>query len=286
MTMDSMSSIHSMLWSWVALAGLGAFHGLNPGMGWLFAVALGMQEGHRRAVWRALVPLGLGHLLAVGSVLALAALSGLVVPEHLLRAIVCGLLIGLGAYRLVRHRHPRWGGMRVSMTGLTMWSFLMASAHGAGLMVLPIVMTAAPHHHAQTAHAMPGHVTPGHDMPGHDMPGHGMPGHTMQAHAMHADTTHIQTMHAHAAASSTASAAAATTAAASASTGAVTAPVTAPLMTIAATAVHTAGYLIAAAFVAWIVFERLGLGLLRRAWINLDLVWAGALVATGLLALW
>lgn len=207
------TAITPMLWSWIALAGLGAFHGLNPGMGWLFAVALGMQEGHRRAVWRALGPLAIGHLLAVGSVLTLAVLSGLVIPEHLLRAIVCGLLIGLGAYRLVRHRHPRWGGMRVTMAGLTMWSFLMASAHGAGLMVLPLVM-AAPHHH----------------------------------HGSHAASSAMTTM--------------------------------------AATIVHTAVYLVVAAFVAWVVFERLGLGLLRRAWINLDLIWAGALVATGLLALW
>jgi hypothetical protein len=240
-------SIDSMLWSWIALAGLGAFHGLNPGMGWLFAVALGMQEGHRRAVWRALVPLGLGHLLAVGSVLTLAALSGLVIPEHLLRAIVCGLLIGLGGYRLVRHRHPRWGGMRVSVAGLTMWSFLMASAHGAGLMVLPLVMNAPNHHGTHSGHALhAAHLAPLADEAARVGPTEPMPAVPMSAGRAEADA----------------------------------------LMTVAATAVHTAGYLIVAAFVAWIVFERLGLGLLRRAWINLDLIWAGALVATGLLALW
>jgi hypothetical protein len=245
----------SMLWSWIALAGLGAFHGLNPGMGWLFAVALGMQESHRRAVWRALAPLGLGHLLAVGSVLTLAALSGLVIPEHLLRAIVCGLLICLGCYRLVRHRHPRWGGMRVSFASLTMWSFLMASAHGAGLMVLPLVMASAPQDHS--AHAMHAiHAAPGAPAPG-----------VRAVHAAHlASMTNAEPL------------------------ADATSPPAArgvdPLMTVAATAIHTAGYLIVAAFVAWIVFERLGLGLLRRAWINLDLIWAGALVATGLLALW
>jgi hypothetical protein len=241
----------STFWSWTALAGLGAFHGLNPGMGWLFAVALGMQEGHRRAVWRALVPLGLGHLLAVGLVLTLAALSGLVIPEPVMRAAVCGLLIGLGGYRLVRHRHPRWGGMRVSMAGLTMWSFLMASAHGAGLMVLPLVM-AAPHHHGR----------------------HG--GHAI--HAAHLEAV-PDTASSHESADATEGARAPTAATSTASAAD-------PLITIAATAVHTAGYLIVAAFVAWIVFERLGLGVLRRAWINLDLIWAGALVATGLLALW
>jgi hypothetical protein len=247
----------STFWSWTALAGLGAFHGLNPGMGWLFAVALGMQEGHRRAVWRALVPLGLGHLLAIGLVLTLAALSGLVIPEPVMRAAVCGLLIGLGGYRLVRHRHPRWGGMRVSMAGLTMWSFLMASAHGAGLMVLPLMMT-APHHHG-----------------------------THGGHAIHA--AHLEAVpdaasaHASADATEGAPAAPSSLAPTAATSTAIAAD---PLITIAATAVHTAGYLIVAAFVAWIVFERLGLGVLRRAWINLDLIWAGALVATGLLALW
>jgi hypothetical protein len=241
-------SIDSMLWSWIALAGLGAFHGLNPGMGWLFAVALGMQEGHRRAVWRALVPLGLGHLLAVGSVLTLAALSGLVIPEHVLRAIVCGLLIGLGGYRLVRHRHPRWGGMRVSMAGLTMWSFLMASAHGAGLMVLPLVMNAPNHHGMDSRHALhAAHLAP-----------------QVEPAAQIEPAAPIER-------------------AAPMPAGRAEADV---LRTIVATAVHTAGYLIVAAFVAWIVFERLGLGVLRRAWINLDLIWAGALVATGLLALW
>jgi hypothetical protein len=265
----------STFWSWTALAGLGAFHGLNPGMGWLFAVALGMQEGHRRAVWRALVPLGLGHLLAVGLVLTLAALSGLVIPEPVMRAAVCGLLIGLGGYRLVRHRHPRWGGMRVSMAGLTMWSFLMASAHGAGLMVLPLVMT-APHHHGTHG----GHVI-------HAAHLEAIP----DAASAHASADATEGAPAPPLTSATSAtpvtlvrAAAPSSLAPAAATS--TARAADPLITIAATAVHTAGYLIVAAFVAWIVFERLGLGVLRRAWINLDLIWAGALVATGLLALW
>ena len=58
--------------SWLTLAGLGAFHGLNPGMGWLFAVALGMQEGKRSAVWRALIPLTLGHVLAIAAAIGVA----------------------------------------------------------------------------------------------------------------------------------------------------------------------------------------------------------------------
>jgi hypothetical protein len=145
-----------MTWSWMALAALGAGHGLNPGMGWLFAVALGMQDGRARAVWRALPPLALGHALAVGgAVLAAVALGGLV-PEKVLTAVVgCSLLL-LGAHRLRRHRHPRYGGMRVGFRELTTWSFLMATAHGAGLMVLPLLLRSGAGHHAASSspHAM------------------------------------------------------------------------------------------------------------------------------------
>lgn len=131
-----------MTWTWLALAALGAGHGLNPGMGWLFAVALGMQEGRTRAVWRALSPLALGHALAVGAAILAAAALGQLLPPEALEWIVGGLLLGLGTQRLVRHRHPRFGGMRVGFRELTMWSFMMATAHGAGLMVLPLLVGA------------------------------------------------------------------------------------------------------------------------------------------------
>lgn len=145
-----------MSWSWMALAALGAGHGLNPGMGWLFAVALGMQDGRARAVWRALPPLALGHALAVGgAVLAAEALGGLI-PETVLTPLVGGSLLLLGAHRLRRHRHPRYGGMRVGFRELTTWSFLMATAHGAGLMVLPLLLRSGAAHHAAATgpHAM------------------------------------------------------------------------------------------------------------------------------------
>lgn len=216
-----------LLWSWGALLMLGAFHGINPGMGWLFAVALGMQEGRGRAVWRALGPLAAGHAAAIAAVVAAALVVGVVVPQKPLQWSVALLLVSTGAYRLVRHRHPRWGGMRVGARDLTIWSFLMASAHGAGLMVLPF-------------------------MPGLNGSG------AVAAHAAHA---------AHGAHAAHPPAAA----------GAMSA--------VTATVVHGAGYLIVTAFVAWIVYRRVGVGMLRRAWVNLDLVWALALIATGVIGL-
>src|SRR2546425_6092612 len=122
---------------------LGAFHGINPGMGWLFAVALGLQEHRRSAVWRALLPLGAGHALAVLAAVAVAVLVGAVVPVRELRWPVAAILVALGFSRLIRHRHPRWAGIRVGMGGLMLWSFLMASAHGAGLMVVPVFLSMA-----------------------------------------------------------------------------------------------------------------------------------------------
>jgi hypothetical protein len=127
-------------WPWVALFLLGTYHGINPGMGWLFAVALGMQEQSRRAVERSLLPIALGHGLAIGLVVALASLVQIVLPLVYIKASVAFILFCLGLYRLFRHRHPRGGGMRVGFRDLSIWSFLMASAHGAGFMVLPVVL--------------------------------------------------------------------------------------------------------------------------------------------------
>ena len=126
--------------SMLTLFALGAFHGVNPGMGWLFAVARGMQERRRAEVWRALLPLGLGHALAVSAAIAVALALGEALPVQALRWAVAAILIALGARRLVRHRHPRLGGLRVGSARLAAWSFLMASAHGAGLMVVPVLL--------------------------------------------------------------------------------------------------------------------------------------------------
>jgi hypothetical protein len=203
---------------WVMLISLGAFHGINPGMGWLFAVALGMQERRRGAVLRALVPLGAGHALAVAVAVAVAFAIGVVAPINALRWVTAAALVLLGVLRFFRHHHPRWVGMRVGMGGLTAWSFLMATAHGAGLMVVPVFL--------------------------------GMSMADGSGHAHHA-----------------------------------TAASTNAAVALLAAALHAASYLAATAFIAVLVFEKLGVGILRRAWFNLDAVWAGALVVTGAVTL-
>ena len=203
--------------SLLTLAGLGAFHGLNPGMGWLFAVALGMQEGKRTAVWWALIPLTLGHGLAIAAAIAIAIVAGTALSPAMLRWPVAILLAGLGILQLYRHLHPRWAAMRVGMGGLTLWSFLMASAHGAGLMVLPVFLSMTVVAEGPACHRM---------------------GASTQA-----------------------------------------------LAGTAATMAHGVGYLAVTAFASWVVVDRFGLGLLRKAWINLDVIWAVALIVTGCLTL-
>lgn len=138
-------------WAWIALIGLGAFHGINPAMGWLFAVALGLHRGQRRAVQLALVPLALGHALAIGATLAVAALLGRALDPGIVGAVAGALLMAWGLYHFVRGHHQRVRvGMQAGFAGLMLWSFLMATAHGAGLMLLPVFFTwgAGAHGHA------------------------------------------------------------------------------------------------------------------------------------------
>ena len=127
-------------WPWIALALLGAYHGLNPAMGWLFALALGLQEKRRSAVIGALLPIALGHAAAITVAILLLRFVQQYFPLNILKWGVAAILFTLGVYRLFRASHPRGAGMRVGGRDLFVWSFLMASAHGAGLMLLPVLM--------------------------------------------------------------------------------------------------------------------------------------------------
>lgn len=128
-------------WFAISLIGLGLFHGLNPAMGWLFAVALGMQEGNRRAVIGALAPLAIGHALSILAVVLAVELAWAYIDLDRIQFAAAALLIGLGLFRLWRgHRHRLRVGMRAGPGQLTFWSFLMATAHGAGLMLVPILL--------------------------------------------------------------------------------------------------------------------------------------------------
>lgn len=211
---------------WLALFALGCYHGLNPAMGWLFAVALGYQERSLRAVAAAIVPITLGHVASVAPIVALTAFAAVALPHNAVHWAAAALLLGFGCYRLVRARHPRWVGMRVGFGGLAWWGFLMASAHGAGLMLVPFVT------------ALPGAARSNMPMP--------MP---------LSPATHVP------------------------STGS-------PYLTAALmVAVHTLGYVVTMTAIAWFVYAKLGVSFLRRGWLNVDLVWALALILAGVVAL-
>lgn len=131
----------SDLWPWLVLAGLGAFHGINPAMGWLFAVALGLHRGSRAVVLRALLPIALGHALAIAAAMGAFAVAGVLFDPRLIRVVAGLTLIGWALYHwLYGSRHRVRVGMRTGYAGLALWSFLMATAHGAGLMLIPAVM--------------------------------------------------------------------------------------------------------------------------------------------------
>ena len=203
--------------SLAGVLGLGALHGINPGMGWLFAVARGLQERQRRAVWRAVGPLAFGHALGIGVTIAVAMLAGLALEPANLKWLVAALLLGTGLWHLVRPTHLSAGGMRIGPRAIATWSFLMSLAHGAGLMVVPLVL--------------------GRD----EVMAH-------QAHVHHASL------------------------------------IGGPVVT--ATLLHSAGYLAVTALVAIVVYERLGLRLLRSYWFNLDALWAVALIVTAAVVVW
>jgi hypothetical protein len=128
-------------WPWLAFVGLGVFHGLNPAMGWLFAVALGLHRHSRAAVLLALPPMAVGHALSIWLVAASVMALGVVVDAAVVRLIGGGLLVLWAGYHwLYGHRHRVRVGLTVGAAGLALWSFLMATAHGAGLMLVPALV--------------------------------------------------------------------------------------------------------------------------------------------------
>ncbi|HZA02174.1 MAG TPA: hypothetical protein VE665_07830 [Hyphomicrobiaceae bacterium] len=123
---------------WLAVAGFGVFHGLNPAMGWLFAVALGLHRGGLATVVAALAPIAIGHAASVALMAAAFVASGQLIEARALEAAAGLLLIGWGLYLILYgHRGRVRFGLQAGITGLFLWSFLMATAHGAGLMLIP-----------------------------------------------------------------------------------------------------------------------------------------------------
>jgi hypothetical protein len=198
--------------SLAALVALGAFHGLNPGMGWLFAVARGLQERSRALVLQSLPAIACGHAASVGVVALVVTTTGSVLTTRIVAVGGGVVLVGFGLWRLLSKRHFRWVGMRLSLWQLGCWSFLMSSVHGAGLMLLPVLTTSA--------------APSGHD--------HGL---------------------------------------SSGPAGAA----------VFVTGVHTMAMLAVAGVIAVLVYDVMGLTVLRRAWFNLDRLWAFALICAGAL---
>jgi len=213
------------LWPWLTFAGLGAYHGINPGMGWLFAVALGLQEKSRGAVLRALPPIALGHAASIAGIIAVGGFTQAVLPPSVMRVLAGAVILGFGLLRVLRARHPRWVGMRVGSRDLAAWSFVMSSAHGAGLMLVPVLLQCHPRSSLSVG-----------------------PLHGLSSASFVTQVTHIGD----------------------------------PGFFVAAVGTHTLGLLAAAGAIALIVYEKAGLALLRRAWVNLELVWSLALVGAGI----
>lgn len=125
----------------LAMLAFGAYHGLNPGMGWLFALSLGLQQRNERAIWVSLLPIALGHAASLAVVAVLVLLGAQFISTAPLQWLTALVLISFGLYKVFNYyRHPRWVGMKVGLLDLTWWSFLMATAHGAGLMIIPTLL--------------------------------------------------------------------------------------------------------------------------------------------------
>ena len=204
------------LWPWMALAGLGAFHGLNPAMGWLFAVALGLHRGSLSSVLWALPSIAVGHALSIGLVAAAVVIAGMLIETRLVQGFAGASLVSWACYHvLYGHRHRVRVGMKTGLAGLVLWSFLMATAHGAGMMVLPALMPLC----------------------------------------IAGSPTRVVTENA------------------------------TWWIALAAIATHAGAMLAVTGLIAVVVYRWIGLSILRSSWVNLDLIWTTALIATGVLML-
>jgi hypothetical protein len=211
----------------------GAYHGLNPGMGWLFALSVGLQNRSDRAIWSSLLPIAAGHASSLALVAGLVFVSAHYISTPTLEITTALILIGFGIYKIFNYyRHPRWVGMQVGARDLTWWSFLMATAHGAGLMIAPLVLTMA--------------------LPCVES--------DMDSMAMTGGHAHMAMVSQNAA-------------------------MGADLSIVLGILMHTLAMLAVMALVAWFVYKRFGLRILRSHWINFDLIWAAALISAGAVAL-
>jgi hypothetical protein len=199
----------SEVWPWLALAGLGAFHGLNPAMGWLFAVALGLHRHSRRMVWLSPLSIAVGHALSIALVAGAFVMAGLAIDLRGLRIGAGLILIGWALYYWrYGHRHRVRTGMQAGLAALAVWSFLMATSHGAGLMLWPVLMPLCfPQAEPFSIGALP--------------------------------------------------------------------------TALLGIAVHTVAMLVVTTAIAVAVYEWVGVEILRRAWVNVDLIWTVAMIAAG-----
>jgi len=204
------------LWPWLALGGLGMYHGINPAMGWLFAVALGLHRGCRSVVVQSLIPIAIGHLLSLAVVAGATSALGLVIDRvSLLMVAGCGLILWALYHLAYGSRHQVRIGMQAGFAGLLAWSFLMASAHGAGLMLAPALVPLC------SSVSGAGEITAGSSL----------------------------------------------------------------ITSLAAVGVHTVAMIAVSGLIAIAVYDWIGVGFLRRGWLNFDWLWTAALGATGLIVL-
>ena len=237
----------AQLWTLVAL---GAFHGLHPGMGWLLAVGRGLQEGGRAQLLKSLPVIALGHAGSVAVAAVAITVTGSITASVLFPVLAGGVIVLVGLVMLLSRRHFHWREVRLPLWQLGAWSFLMASAHGAGLMLMPVLA-------GQVSHA---HVDGG------DHVEHGTAGAVPVDPGVASDRSGT-----------------------SGGTEAIEGTWDlwdATLLGLAATGVHTLAMFAAAGVAALIAYDFLGVHVLRWKGVTMDRVWALTLILGGVFVLW